>query len=289
MENIKVLKITHPLYPQLLKKIKDPPLNLYFCGNPAFKNCFAVVGTRRCSPYGKELVLKIVPQLVSAGLTIVSGLAPGIDTWVHKTVLEAKGKTIAVLGTGLKKKTIYPQKNISLAQKIIEKGGCLLSEYPPLAHGNRFSFVKRNRIISGLSLGVLVVEAPERSGALITARYAFSQKRKVFALPGSLFSPASKGCHFLIKKGAHLTEDAGDILKVLKLKNKIKKEKHKNNNLCQEKEQKLILECLKQGALELDQIIRTSGLSPEKVISTIANLEIKGKVKNLGGNIFAKT
>lgn len=286
MEEIKEIKIEDKNYPKILRKITNPPKVLYEKGE--IKNnefCFAIVGTRRCSPYGKQATLEIAGGLANAGLTIVSGLAPGIDTSAHKAVIERGKRTIAVLGTGLDEKSIYPKENIGLARKIVEIGGCLISEYPPGTPGSRFSFPQRNRIISGLSVGVLVVEAKEKSGALITAQFAFFQKRKVFALPGSIYSLNSKGSHYLIKKGAKLVENANDILKelnlpALKLKNGDKKGG-------ENPEENLILDVLKEGSLYIDKIIEKTKLNAQIVASTLTVLEIKEKIRNLGGNIYA--
>ncbi|MEK7519373.1 MAG: DNA-processing protein DprA, partial [Patescibacteria group bacterium] len=212
---------------------------------------------------------------------IISGLAPGIDTFAHQITTEKRGRTIAVLGTGLDEKSIYPQSNLKLAREIVKTGGCLISEYPPGTHGSKLTFPQRNRIVSGLSLGVLVVEAKQKSGALITANYAFSQKRKVFAVPGPIHSSNSKGPHYLIKKGAKLVESADDILKELNLpfaKNKIIEG--------ETEEERLILRVLNEESLYIDKIIEKTKFSTPITASTLAILEIKGKVRNLGGNIW---
>lgn len=284
MEEIKTISIKDKNYPKLLKEIKDSPEILYYRGElKAEENYFAIVGTRMASAYGKQVVLEIAGDLVEAGLTIVSGLAPGIDTFAHQAAVERNKRTIAVLGTGVDEKSIYPQSNLKLAKRILENNGCLISEYPPGAHGSKFTFPQRNRIISGLSLGVLVVEAKKKSGALITARYAFEQKRKVFAIPGSIYSSNSKGCHYLIKNGAKLVENANDILKELNLPQKELSSFFEGEN----EEETLILGALKEEALDVDKIIEKTKLSAAKVASTLAILEIKGKVRNLGGNIYA--
>jgi len=299
MDEIKTITIKDKKYLELLKKIINPPEILYVRGelNPN-EQCFAVVGTRRFSPYGKQVALEIAGDLAEAGLTIVSGLAPGIDTFAHQatierllptlhpsnaTILPKNGRTIAVLGTGIDEKSIYPQSNLKLAQKILETGGCLISEYPPGTPGSKFTFPNRNRIISGLSLGVLVVEAKQKSGALITAHHAFEQNRKVFAIPGSVYSLNSKGCHYLIKRGAKLVESANDILRELNLP----KITRPGLVTGETSEENLILEVLKKEALDIDKIIEETKLSAASVASTLAILEIKGKVRNLGGNIYA--
>lgn len=286
MEDIKKVSINDKEYPRLLREIKNAPKILYYRGNlKSEENCFAVVGTRRCSSYGKEAALEITGDLADAGLTIVSGLAPGIDTFSHWAAIERKKRTIAVLGTGVNKNSIYPQSNLKLAEKILETGGCLISEYPPGSRGTQFTFPQRNRIISGLSLGVLVIEAKEKSGALITADWARKQRRKIFAIPGSIYSLNSKGCHLLIKKGARLVENASDILLELNLQSEkadsAKEIEGKN------RAEILILDTLKDEALDIDKIIEKTKLPAATVVSALVILEINNKVRNLGGNIYA--
>ena len=300
MEEIQEISINDENYPKSLKEIKDAPKVLYYIGilpKPDEKN-FAVVGTRRFSPYGKQVALEIAGDLAEAGLTIISGMAPGIDTLAHQATLERKGRTIAVLGTGLDEKSIYPKENIKLAREIIETGGCLISEYPPGTSGANFTFPQRNRIVSGLSLGVLIVEAKpplpnfgvgvnkkSGSGAVLTALHAFEQKRKVFAVPGPIHSSNSKGCHYLIKKGAKLAESASDILKELNLTCVTSGFTHRAGG--ENEQENLILNTLKEEALYIDKIIERTKLSAANVAGTLAILEIKGKVRNLGGSIYA--
>jgi len=280
------ISLSDKTYPPLLKQIPDPPSRLYFCGNIDClkEKCFAVVGTRRCSAYGKELALNIAGELASAGLTIVSGLAPGIDTFAHLAALERKQKTIAVLGTGLDEKSLYPKSNLGLAKRIVETQGCLVSEYPPGTAGSKITFPKRNRIISGLSLGVLVVEAKLKSGALITAAFAKSQKRKLFAIPGPVNSLNSQGPNLLIKKDAILTRNSEDILRELKLKPKPKTQTLRTQ--AQSGPEALILGCLKEAPLEINQIIEITKLPAAQVISLLTLLEIEGRVRNLGQNTY---
>ena len=284
MDEIKTVSIADKNYPKFLKKIKNAPAVIYYRGelNPS-EQCFAIVGTRMFSPYGKQVALEIAGDLAEAGLIIVSGLAPGIDTFAHQAAVERGKRTIAVLGTGLDEKSIYPQSNLKLAEKILETGGALISEYPPGTRGSKFTFPSRNRIISGLSLGVLVVEAKQKSGALITANYGFEQNRKVFAVPGPIHSSNSRGCHYLIKKGAKLVENANDILKELNLPLKELSSFYEGEN----EDENLILNVLREEVLDIDKIIEKTKLSAAKVASTLAILEIKGKVRNLGGNIYA--
>ena len=285
-DEIKTTNIKDKNYPKLLKGIKDAPEVLYYRGEilPE-ENCFAIVGTRRYSPYGKQVALEMAGDLTEAGLIIVSGLAPGIDTFAHTAAVERNKRTIAVLGTGLDEKSIYPQSNLKLAQRILETGGCLISEYPPGTPGSQFSFPQRNRIISGLSLGVLVVEAKEKSGALITAEWARKQRRKVFAVPGPIHSSNSKGPHKLIKQGAKLVEHANDILKELNLPQPSTRTVPVENE--RSEEENLILKILKEEALYIDKIIEKTKLPASTIASTLAILEIKGKVRNLGNNVYA--
>lgn len=286
-EGIKEITIEDKNYPKLLREISNPPKILYVKGEISQnENCFAVVGTRMCSSYGKEIALEIAGNLAESGLTIVSGLAPGIDTFCHISTLERKGKTIAVLGTGIDEKSVYPQSNLKLAGKILQSGGALISEYPPGTPGSKFSFPQRNRIISGLSIGTLVIEAKQKSGALITANWAEKQNRKIFAVPGSVYSLNSNGCHYLIKhKKAKLIESANDILKELNLK--CSNLKFEQNATGETEEENLILEALKEEILDVDKIIEKTKLPASKTSGALAFLEIKGKVRNLGGNIYA--
>jgi len=285
-ENIEKIAIGDKNYPADLEKIKDAPKVLYYRGEIKQEgSLFAVVGARNCSSYGKQAALDIAGNLAEAGITIVSGLAPGIDSFSHWAAVERGKKTIAVLGTGIDRQSIYPSENIGLAEKILENGGLLISEYPPGTKGTKWTFPQRNRIISGLSLGVLVIEAKQKSGALITANDAFSQGRKVFALPGSIYSLNSKGAHFLIKRGAKLIESSRDILDELNLtlaENKVKNELSAENS-----EEALILNILKEGGLHVDKIIEITKLSAAKTASLLAIMELDEKVRNLGGNIYA--
>ena len=298
MDEIKTISIQDENYPKLLKEIKEAPEILYYRGDISctfsgkvrdIENCFAVVGTRRCSDYGKQVALEIAGDLAEAGLIIVSGLAPGIDTTSHWATVERGKKTIAVLGTGLDEKSIYPQSNLKLAEEILEKGGCLISEYPPGTPGSKITFPQRNRIISGLSLGVLVVEAKQKSGALITAEWARKQGRKIFAVPGPIHSLNSKGPNYLIKRGAKLVESANDILKELNI-GLLKSNFNKPGSLfdkVENEEENLILKTLAEESLYIDKIIEKTKLPAAKVASTLAILEIKGKIINLGGNVYA--
>jgi DNA processing protein len=286
MQEIKIIKIEDKGYPEELKKIKDAPKILYYIGilpSPDEK-CLAIVGTRRCSPYGQQVALKISGELSDAGLTIVSGLAPGIDTFSHKAVVEKKKRTIAVLGTGLDEKSIYPQTNLDLSRKIVEYGGCLISELPEGTPGSKFSFPKRNRIVSGLSLAVLVIEAKKKSGSLITANCAIKQNKKLLAVPGPIYSLNSEGPNKLIKNGAKLITSSADVLNELNLQVETK-EKSKIN--AENIEESLIIDALKDGPLYMDKIIEKTKLNASVVATTLALMEISSKIRSLKGNVYS--
>jgi len=275
-------------YPELLGQIHDFPKTLYCRGNLNLfkKTCFAVVGTRKLSSYGKEATQNIVRGLVQAGFVIVSGLALGIDSVAHQTTLDCEGKTIAVLGTPLDQ--IYPPENSKLAQSILNNNGLIISEYPSGYPGLRVNFALRDRIISGLSKGVLVIEAPEKSGALITASCATDQNRDVFAVPGSVFSSNSIGSNSLIKKGAKLVTSAQDILDEYDSNLKLFEEE-KSALSTKDPVQKIILAILdNNGTVFIDDIVRESKKETSKVIAALSVLEIKGLIKNTGNGKYRR-
>ncbi len=285
-ENINLITIQDKSYPKILKEIYGPPALLYVRGElqPADRTSLAVVGTRKLSAYGQQITPQITADLTQAGLTIVSGLAKGIDTLAHQTALKAGGRTIAVLGSGLN--NIYPAVNQRLAEEISHQGA-VISEFPidtePLAQ----HFPQRNRIVSGLSLGVLVIEAPEKSGALLTAKEALEQNRDVFAVPGHIFSQYSLGPNNLIKMGAKLVSQANDILEELNLPAiPSKKTPGKQSKTPTSQEEKLILKQLSKEAVHIDKIIIQTKLSTNVVNATLTLMEMKGRVKNLGGNNY---
>lgn len=213
--SIQIITIKDQNYPELLKKIYDPPAKLYVSGELRKEEKFpiAVVGTRKISKYGQEATRFFVEALAEAGLTIISGLALGVDGLAHRIALEKKARTIAVLGSGLN--VIYPSAHQKLAQEIIKSGGAVISEYPPNAGATKKTFPARNRIVSGLSLGVLVIDAPQKSGALITARTALEQGREVFVVPGRINDFNSEGCNYLIKMGARLVTNPQEIIETI--------------------------------------------------------------------------
>jgi len=283
-ENIQVVTIGDENYPRLLKEIWNPPALLYFRGvlEKDEKFSVAVVGTRKISNYGKQITPEITRELSANEITIVSGMALGVDTIAHETALEAGGKTIAVLGSGIDTASLYPTQNRYLSSKIIASGGTVVSEYPIGTVAMPQYFPHRNRIISGLSLGTLVVEAAEESGALITARYALEQNREVFAVPGSIYNPVSVGPNNLIKMGAKTVTSANDILETLNLiqtANFIQTRKI----IPESPEEEKLLEFLSSEPIHIDKLISLSGLDTQKANSTLTIMEMKGKVKNLGG------
>ena len=211
---IEEINIENEFYPQQLKNIYNPPNKIYVLGNKEIlkESGIAIVGARRATEYGKKVAFKFSKELSASGINIISGLAVGIDTYAHLGTLQQEciGKTIGVLGSGLD--VIYPKQNINLAKEILKRGGCIISEYPLGTKPEKIHFPQRNRIISGLSKGVLVVEASEKSGSLITADFALEQGKDVFAIPGDIWKLTSIGTNSLIKQGAKLVNDYVDIL-----------------------------------------------------------------------------
>ena len=283
-EQINAISIEDDDYPYLLSKIYDPPPLLYFKGNIKSINQFAlaVVGSRKVTTYGIQVTQDITSKLAMNNLIIVSGMAYGVDTLAHQTTLNNNGITIAVLGSGLKKENIYPATNVNLMEQIIKKNGVILSEYPPNVPALPSHFPQRNRIISGLSKAVLVIEAGEKSGALITARYALEQGRDVFVIPGSIYSQMSIGANNLIKKGAALVTNAKDILEALNL-GQVKQFVENKTIVPKSKSEKIIFALLSKEPKYINQIIEKSGLDTATVNSTLTIMEMKGTVKNLGG------
>ena len=210
---IEELKITDNEYPQSLKEIYDPPKLIYALGNKQLlnKTGIAIVGSRDATQYGKHISSKIAKELSEKGINIISGLAIGIDEYAHIGALQQdKGKTIAVLGSGIDQ--LYPKQNIELARKIVKSGGCIISEYPIGTKPDKKNFPQRNRIISAISQGILVVEAGEKSGALITVEFGLEHGKEIFAVPGDITREQSKGCNLLIKDGAKVVLSSQDIL-----------------------------------------------------------------------------
>ncbi len=285
-ENIHCLTRDDEAYPASLKELYDPPFCLFVRGKlPKDGFNLAVVGTRKYTTYGKQVTEELVTELTQNGLNIISGLALGIDGIAHETCLQNNGKTVAILGTGINNNHIYPSIHKNLANRIIENNGALISEYPPGALPSKFGFPKRNRIIAGLSLGVLVTEAPEDSGALITAQVANDLGREVFAVPHALTSPNATGTNNLIKNGAHLINSAKDILEILNLQ-EIKQFIGNRQILPDSPTEAKLLEHLGKEPHHVDEIIKLTQLDSPTVNATLTMMEMKGKVRNLGGMMY---
>ena len=275
-------------YPRLLAEIPDPPGVLFIRGRllPADAMSIAIVGTRHCTPYGLAQAQRLASGLSRVGLTVVSGLARGIDAAAHRGALSAGGRTIAVLGGGVL--NVYPPEHEGLAREVIEQGA-VLSESPPRAPALGGTFPQRNRIITGLCLGVIVVEAADRSGALISARHAMEQGREVFAVPGRIDSRASSGCHRLIRDGARLVQSVDDVLEELgPLVEAAPREdgreiRHPAELQLNEIEQQ-VLDVIETDPTSIDDIVVGSGLPVPRVLSTISALEMRRLIRRVSGN-----
>lgn len=301
-------------YPEALRTIHDPPFLLYMKGTllPGDAAAIGVVGSRRTTHYGKEQAKKLSFQLARAGFCIISGLARGIDTAAHEAALAAKGRTIAVLGSGIG--NVYPPENQSLADRISESGA-VLSEFPVLYVPDKQSFPLRNRIVAGMSQGLLVVEAPVRSGSLITANQALEQGRTIFAVPGPIDRPTSEGCHRLIQQGATLVCGAQDVIDELGMEiNSLALEFEPDSLFSPRSEsrvdsapdspaaslekpkrqielseiERLILAELDRGNATIDSLSEVTGSPAGKVGATLLQLELKSLVKQLPGKYFTK-
>jgi len=278
-------------YPASLREIYDPPLVLYIKGKipETWPRGVAVVGSRETSHYGLETAKKLGYQLAYAGVPVISGLARGIDTAAHLGALAAKGTTWAVLGCGLDK--MYPPENDALAAKIVESGGCLISELKLGTAPDKRTFPMRNRIVSGLSFGTLVIEAGRQSGALITARQALDQGRQVFAVPGRIDNPLAQGCHQLIKDGAKLVEGVEDILAELEFLIPRESTTPAPRPLPADlsgDEQK-VYAAIELDETPIDAITQATGLPSGTVSSTLLRLEMRKLVKQLPGKVFVRT
>ncbi len=278
-----------PTYPLLLSRIASPPPVLYLRGrlSPGDAVAVAIVGARRATAYGQDVAREIAGELGRRGVTIVSGLARGIDGAAHRGALDAGGRTAAVLGCGLD--TIYPPEHRHLAREV-EDAGAILSEFPVGTPPVRLNFPRRNRIISGLSLGVVVVEAGVESGALITAHHALEQGREVFAVPGRVHARYSEGCHRLIKAGAKLTENWEDVLTELAPQLKRRRQARGAPAVLPPltAEELQVYDLLAQGSRHIDLLIAAAGLPGGRVASVLVTLEMKGVVRQLGGKVFER-
>lgn len=283
---LEFIRADDPRFPPLLRHISDPPEGLYVRGVLKDHPSVSVVGTRRLTAYGRRVTAEIVGSLASSGLGIVSGLAFGIDAEAHKAALDAGGYTVAVLATGIDEDTIYPREHVSLAHRILDAGGAIISENPACSPSFKYAFPKRNRLIAGMTPATLVVEATKDSGSLITARLALEENREVLTVPGSIFSAQSAGCHELLRLGAKIIRSAEDVLDALSF--------DRPELMAQTRASLPLTEPESLVYASLDQPLHVDALAerlkePSSAISArLALLELKGYVSHLGGQIWLK-
>ncbi|WP_238376406.1 DNA-processing protein DprA [Marinagarivorans algicola] len=290
--NIHIVHIDNEYYPSLLREVKRAPLLMYVWGDPTLLNLpqIAIVGSRSPTTGGRTNAITFSRGLAEAGFTITSGLALGVDVAAHQGALQAKGRTLAILGTGIDQ--IYPARHVHIAEDIVAAGGAVVSEFPLGTGPLPSNFPQRNRIISGLSCGVLVVEAAVKSGSLITARYALQQDREVFAIPGSIQNPLSKGCHALIKEGAKLVECPEDVVEelqgILAFKHTELVEKHVQAPISRDvggehsSDEERILTYLGYDPVSFDALAEGTALPTGELMARLMTMEIKGLVTNMG-------
>jgi DNA processing protein len=285
-ENVKVISFNDAEYPELLKEIPSAPYLLYMKGIFNFNEnpSVAIVGSRKLTNYGKQVAYSLSRDLTSAGITVVSGMALGIDTIAHRGALEVGGKTVAVLGSSLDDMNIGPRSNYNLSRQIIDNGA-LISDYPISTSASVGTFPSRNRIMAGLTLGTIVIEAAEKSGTLITANLALEFNREVFAVPGSIFSPASTGANNLIRSGAKIVTGVNDILEELNLEKKAL-EKNTKKIIPDSIEEETIIKILSEEPTHIDRIIKLTKLETSVTSSTLVILEMKGLIKDMGGQNY---
>lgn len=292
MKNTKLIKLGDENYPKQLEIIENPPKQLYVKGNEKILKEYgiAIIGSRNCSEYGKQIAKKFARDLSKAGINIVSGMAVGIDTCAHIGCLSVKGKTIAVIGSGFN--YIYPKENEKLFKKIIETGGAVVTEYPPETKAKSSNFPERNRIVSGLSIGVLVVEARYRSGTSITASIARRQAKKVFCIPSNLESKCGVGTNRLIKRGAKLVTNVDDIIEEYEFikNNKVNKqiEEVEYEEIEIKSEYKKIYNLLTKEPKNINEICRETKEDINTVSSKLMLMQLEGYITQLPGNQFVK-
>lgn len=298
-QGVSFITLRDEAYPELLKKIKNPPFLIYIKGDNTILRAslsraeardsnnitIAVVGTRKVTSYGREVTQLLTQELVVAGCVIVSGLALGVDAIAHKTTIDSGGKTIAVLGSGID--ICHPSSNQLLYNSIIQGHGAIVSEYPLGEPPSKGSFPSRNRIIAGLSQAVVVTEGAEDSGALITANDAFKNNRKVFAVPGLITSSLSKGPFKLLQKGATLVTSAKDILDELGLGTKGQRDKVRKEIKGETKEEQKIIDLLQNESLHFDDIVKKTGFASSELGILLSLMEVKGIVKTLEAGMYS--
>lgn len=286
-----ILTQEDPLYPPLLREIHDPPLVLYVWGQltPRDHNAIGVVGSRHATVYGLNAAKKLSFQIAYAGYSVISGLARGIDTAAHEAALAAKGRTVAVLGSGIGR--LYPPENQALAERIARQGA-VISEYPVDRVADRQTFPYRNRVVAGWSSGLLVVEAPGRSGALITAQQALEQGRTVYAVPGPIDRPTSVGCNRLIQQGAKLVMDGADILDDLLALFPTAPQPPRTEPpppaVALTLDEEILFQSLGTEESHIDDLIRRSGLTAATVNATLMRLEMKRLIRALPGRHYVR-
>ncbi len=287
-ENIRIIDWESSDYPLLLREIPNPPYLLYVKGNldPNSAPTISIVGSRKYTAYGMQVAETFSRELARAGIIVASGMAIGIDSFAHRAALDAGGKTIAVLADSLDNDHIHPRLNFNMSQEIMENG-LLISEYAIPTESLPVLFPARNRIVAGLSLGTLIVEAREKSGSLITATLALDFNREIFAVPGSVFSPQSLGTNDLIKKGAKIVTSVKDILEELNL-GKVEKNNQNFLKIPENKEEEILLKILSTDPLHIDNIAKISKLGTVSTLSVLSMMELKGWTKNIGGQNYIK-
>jgi DNA processing protein len=286
-DQITLLSFKDTHYPKLLLEIPKFPPILYYKGlmNSSDELCISVVGTRMITNYGKSVLPQLVEPLVDSGITIVSGMAFGTDALAHEMAVRKGKRTIAILGGGLDEKSLYPKHHGLLAQEILDNGGALISEYPIGTPNFKQNFVARNRIISGMSVGTIIIECDLKSGTLITAKHALDQNRTIYSVPGPIYSPQSQGPNNLLKMGAKPITLANDVLEDLNLKT-FPEQLKMQNTFGDNKEETIVLKLLSFEPIIINDLIKSSGLGTSVVTSTLTFLEIKGRIKNLGGQQY---
>jgi len=287
-ENIRLIDWESSEYPVLLREINNPPYLLYVKGNLDLNSApiISIVGSRKYTAYGSQVAQAFSHELAAAGIIVASGMAIGIDSFAHRGALDAGGKTVAVLADSLDDQHLHPRINFNMSREIMENG-LLVSEYPIPTESLPVLFPARNRIVAGLSLGTLIVEAGEKSGSLITATLALDFNREIFAVPGSIFSPQSFGTNDLIKKGAKVVTSVKDILEELNL-GKIEKNNQSFLKIPENKEEEILLKILSTDPLHIDNIAKISKLGTVSTLSTLSMMELKGWAKNIGGQNYIK-
>lgn len=284
--DIRTVTILDREYPASLRLIYDPPPVLFYQGRwEEERPALAIVGSRRATIYGRKVAEKFGRELAQAGFVIVSGLARGIDSAAHEGCLAAQGRTIAVLGSGID--VIYPRENVPLAERIKENG-LVITEYPPGTQPHKGHFPARNRIIAGLSMGVLIVEAAAQSGALITADLALEYGREVFAVPGPITSPNSRGTHCLIKQGAKLVDDIGDILEEFMLPAVAAPAAGENETVALSPEEQALYRHLGWEPVSLETLVEKTGWEASQVQAVLTMLELNGLIEQIPGRQFIK-